>query len=83
MHSFLNEPSLTRETIENAFRVSHFIADVVSGDATTLENKQAIITGTLAVALLIRFFDEDKAVMLELFSAILDACESIAPYAGE
>jgi len=74
---------ITQHTLENAFRVSQFIAELTSDDGTHMSNSKTITTGLLAVAVLSRYFDEDKHKMLAVFSALLDACEHLPADSGE
>lgn len=73
---------LTTQTLENAFHVSRFIAELTSDDGTHMTNQKSITTGLLAVAVLSRYFEEDKQRMLEVFSVLLDACDHL-PKNGE
>ena len=74
---------LTTQTLENAFLVSRFIAELTSDDGTHMSNQRTITTGLLAVAVLSRYFGEDKQGMLAVFSTLLDACDHLTNPNGE
>lgn len=74
---------LTTQTLENAFHVSKFIAELTSDDGAHMTNQKSITTGLLAVAVLSRYFEEDKQRMLEVFSVLLDACDHLPNLNGE
>lgn len=74
---------LTTQTLDDAFLVSRFIAELTSEDGAHMTNRKSITTGLLAVAVLSRYFGEDKQEMLAVFSTLLDACDHLPNLNGE
>ena len=71
--------SIGATLLENARQISLFAGDLVKDHENNISNQEMATSLMLAAAMVARFFDEDKELMLNMFSLLLDACDALSP----
>ena len=69
--------SIGETLLENATQISMFAGDLVKDHEDNISNRELITSLMLATAMTVKFFNDDKEQMLNLFSLLIDACDEL------